>query len=120
MWYPRHELQFRIALFWGGATIAGAFSGLFAFGISFMDGVGGKEGWSWIFIIEGLITVIVGIVALFSKFPPSRLSRSGAWLIICVVMVDFPSTASFITPEERVYVTYRQSAHYSYQRAPQS
>lgn len=23
MWYPRHELQFRIGLFWGGATVAG-------------------------------------------------------------------------------------------------
>ena len=28
----------------------GAFSGLLAFGISLMKGIGGKEGWSWIFV----------------------------------------------------------------------
>ena len=50
MWYPRHMLQARVGLFWGGATLAGAFSGLLAFGISFMDGVAGRAGWSWIFV----------------------------------------------------------------------
>ena len=30
MWYPRHMLQARVGLFWGGATLAGAFSGLLA------------------------------------------------------------------------------------------
>ena len=69
MWYPRHKLYYRIAMFWGGATIAGsltvnaygiglrahnvvegAFSGLLAFGISFMSGTEGKLGWSWIFV----------------------------------------------------------------------
>ena len=43
-------LQVRLGLFWAGATLAGAFAGLLAFGISFMDGIGGLEGWSWIFV----------------------------------------------------------------------
>jgi hypothetical protein len=25
-----------------------------------MDGLGGKAGWAWIFILEGLITLIIG------------------------------------------------------------
>ena len=50
LWYPRHMLQTRIALIFGGATFAGAFSGLLAFGISFMSGTGGLLGWSWIFV----------------------------------------------------------------------
>ena len=50
MWYPRHMLQTRMAIFWGGATLAGAFSGLLAFAISFMDGTAGLEGWAWIFV----------------------------------------------------------------------
>ena len=50
MWYPRHMLQKRIAVFYGGATIAGAFSGLLAFGISYMSGIDGLLGWSWIFV----------------------------------------------------------------------
>ncbi|KAI0692599.1 MFS general substrate transporter [Cerioporus squamosus] len=89
MWYPRQMLQTRMGLFWGGATLAGAFSGLLAFVISFMAGTAGLEGWSWIFIIEGMATVVVGIVAFF-------------------VLVDFPDTARFLTPEERAFVVHRK------------
>ncbi|KAJ5259623.1 hypothetical protein N7478_012604 [Penicillium angulare] len=42
-------------------ALSGAFSGLLAAAISKMDGVGGYEGWRWIFIIEGLVTVGLGI-----------------------------------------------------------
>lgn len=47
MWYARHEAQFRQALFFSAASVAGAFSGLLAFGIAHMDGVGNLEGWRW-------------------------------------------------------------------------
>ncbi|OBZ76243.1 hypothetical protein A0H81_02952 [Grifola frondosa] len=107
LWYPRHMLQYRIGIFYGGATVAGAFSGLLAFGISFMSGTAGMLGWSWIFvntefalfrdllievvtqIIEGMATVVVGVIAFF-------------------LLVDFPSTATFLTPEERAYVIWRK------------
>ncbi|KAH9923112.1 MFS general substrate transporter [Amylocystis lapponica] len=89
LWYPRHMLQYRVGLFYGGATIAGAFSGLLAFGISYMSGTRGLLGWSWIFILEGIATVVVGFVAFF-------------------VLVDFPNTAKFLTPKEREYVIWRK------------
>ncbi|KAI0055359.1 MFS general substrate transporter [Artomyces pyxidatus] len=89
LWYPRAMLQFRVGIFFGAASLAGAFSGLLAFGISFMSGTAGLEGWSWIFILEGIATVLVGILALF-------------------VMVDFPSTAKFLTPEEKSYVIWKK------------
>ncbi|OJT03637.1 High-affinity nicotinic acid transporter [Trametes pubescens] len=89
MWYPRHMVQYRVGLFWGGATFAGAFSGLLAFAISFMSGTAGLLGWSWIFIIEGLITIVVAVAAFF-------------------ILVDFPDTAMFLTPEERAYVVHRK------------
>jgi MFS family permease len=88
LWYPRHKLQYRIGLFFGAATVSGAFSGILAYGISFMSGLGGKLGWSWIFILEGCATVVVGIFSYFA-------------------MVDFPSTAKFLTPEEKKYVLWR-------------
>lgn len=50
LWYPRHMLQYRVGIFFGGATLAGAFSGLLAFGISFISGTAGLLGWSWIFV----------------------------------------------------------------------
>ncbi|KAI0816946.1 MFS general substrate transporter [Trametes gibbosa] len=89
LWYPRHMIQYRIGIFFGGATLAGAFSGLLAFGISFMSGTAGLLGWSWIFIIEGIVTVVVGFISFF-------------------ILVDFPHTATFLTPEERAYVIHRK------------
>ncbi|KAI0073057.1 MFS general substrate transporter [Panus rudis PR-1116 ss-1] len=89
LWYPRHMLQYRVGIFYGGATVAGAFSGLLAFAISFMSGTAGMLGWSWIFIIEGIATVAVGILSIF-------------------VLVDFPSTAGFLTPEERAFIVWRK------------
>ncbi|KAI0771301.1 MFS general substrate transporter [Trametes elegans] len=89
IWYPRHMIQLRIGIFFGGATLAGAFSGLIAYAISFMSGTCGLLGWSWIFILEGILTVLVGIISLF-------------------ILVDFPHTATFLTPEERAYVIYRK------------
>jgi MFS family permease len=49
-----------MAMFFSAATAAGAFGGLLARGIAEMDGLGGLDGWAWIFILEGLITFIVG------------------------------------------------------------
>lgn len=34
LWYPRHKAQFRQALFFSAASVAGAFSGLLAYGIA--------------------------------------------------------------------------------------
>ena len=88
MWYCRHEIQLRQALFFSAASIAGAFSGLLAFAISKMDGVGGLEGWRWIFILEGIATVLIAALAFFA-------------------LHDFPETASFLTEEERAFVVFR-------------
>ncbi|KAF3764268.1 MFS general substrate transporter [Cryphonectria parasitica EP155] len=88
MWYCRHEIQFRQAMFFSAASVAGAFSGLLAFGISKMDGVGNLAGWRWIFILEGIVTVLIA----FASF----------WLLH-----DFPETAKFLTEEERAFVVFR-------------
>lgn len=53
-----------------------------------MDGVGGYAGWRWIFILEGILTVIVALIAFFTIY-------------------DFPETASFLTEREREFVIYR-------------
>jgi MFS family permease len=51
MWYKRNERQFRVALFFSAASLAGAFGGILAWGIAHMKGVGGYNGWRWIFIL---------------------------------------------------------------------
>ena len=65
LWYRRHECGLRMAIFFSAATLAGAFGGLLARAISGLDKKGGKPGWAWIFIIEGLITIVVALVAKF-------------------------------------------------------
>ncbi|KAH9822593.1 major facilitator superfamily domain-containing protein [Melampsora americana] len=63
--YTRRELQLRIALFFSAASLSGAFSGLLAYGLIRLDGAGGRPGWAWIFIVEGLFTVLCGICGYF-------------------------------------------------------
>lgn len=67
-WYKRSELGLRLSVFFANAALAGSFGGLLAAAIANMDGLGGKSGWAWIFIIEGLATVLVGIVSWWTVF----------------------------------------------------
>jgi MFS family permease len=62
-WYCRHECGFRMALFFSAATLAGAFGGILARGIAEMNGLGGLSAWSWIFILEGIASIIVSFSA---------------------------------------------------------
>ncbi|KAI8443353.1 major facilitator superfamily domain-containing protein, partial [Phakopsora pachyrhizi] len=63
--YTRHELQLRIALFFSAASLSGAFSGLLAFALIRLDGKAGLAGWSWIFIVEGLFTILWGLLSFY-------------------------------------------------------
>lgn len=65
MYYKKNEVLVRQAVFFSAASMAGAFSGLLAAAISHMDGVGNYEGWRWIFILEGLLTLVVAVLAFF-------------------------------------------------------
>ena len=71
MWYRRHECGLRMAVFFSAATAAGAFGGLLARAIMEMGGVGGLNGWAWIFILEGIATCVVG--ESFTPFTPPPL-----------------------------------------------
>jgi len=53
-----------------------------------MDGIGGKPGWAWIFILEGLATVVAGLLSF--------------WII-----QDFPDNAKFLTDAERTVIIRR-------------
>jgi len=81
-WYTRKEQSLRISIFFAGATLAGAFGGILAFGVRHMAGVGGKNGWAWIFILEGLLTFVCAVPAY--------------WLI-----QDFPHDSKLLSPTER-------------------
>lgn len=86
--YKREEMALRIGLFYTTASLSGAFGGLLARGIATIGHAGGLSPWRWIFVIEGLLTAIVGLVTYF--FLPNGLS-----------------TASFLTPAEREFAENR-------------
>ncbi|KAF2404699.1 MFS general substrate transporter [Trichodelitschia bisporula] len=86
--YTRGEMALRIGLFYTAASLSGAFGGLLARGLSAIGPRGGLEGWRWIFIIEGLITVVCALVAYI--FLPGSLE-----------------TAAFLSVDERVYAARR-------------
>lgn len=72
------DLATRISYFYCASALSGAFSGLLAAGIAEMDGVGGLQGWRWIFILEGLATVLIGIGCFFLLIDSPALSTK--WL----------------------------------------
>ncbi|KAF2127679.1 high-affinity nicotinic acid transporter [Dothidotthia symphoricarpi CBS 119687] len=90
-WYVRNECGFRMAMFFSAATLAGAFGGILARGIAEMSGVGGRAAWAWIFILEGILSILV--------------SMSAYWYIH-----DYPATARFLTDKERNEVQRRLQA----------
>ncbi|GAD98611.1 high-affinity nicotinic acid transporter [Paecilomyces variotii No. 5] len=65
MFYTKKELGLRIGYLFVSAAIAGACGGLLAYGIGHMSGIRGMEGWRWIFILEGIPTVLVGVAVPF-------------------------------------------------------
>lgn len=71
------NLSSRLAFFYCASALSGAFSGLLAAAIAKMNGVGGYAGWRWIFIIEGLATIVLGVVSFFLLIDSPRRSK---WL----------------------------------------
>lgn len=76
LFYKRDELGFRIAIFFGSALLASAFSGLISFGVFQIENTS-IQGWKYLFIIEGAMTVLVAFIGWF--WLPSRPER--AWFL---------------------------------------
>lgn len=74
----RFEVQKRMAGFYLISVLGGGFSSILAYGLMQMDGLGGYGGWRWIFIIEGIITILLGLLAYFTIIDfPDKIIQSG-------------------------------------------
>ncbi|KAL3478531.1 major facilitator superfamily domain-containing protein [Aspergillus californicus] len=80
-WYVRHETGKRIGLFYLLGSAISSFGGILAYGLQQMDGLQGHAGWRWIFIIEGVLTVAVGLMGfvLIVDFPED--ARRTKWFL---------------------------------------
>ncbi|KAL3473945.1 major facilitator superfamily domain-containing protein [Aspergillus californicus] len=69
-WYAPNELTQRTAVFFLGPSVASAFGSLISAGALGLHGTGGLKGWQWIFVICGVSTIAVGLLA-FAILPKS-------------------------------------------------
>jgi len=82
-WYTRKELAFRSAVLYVGLLLSNAFGSLMAAGIlGTMDGKRGIRAWRWLFIIEGSITVFIGLCSIF-------------------ILPDYPHNTKWLSADER-------------------
>ncbi|ORY59120.1 major facilitator superfamily transporter [Pseudomassariella vexata] len=63
--YKKEEQAKRISYLFVAAALSGAFGGLLAYGLTSLHGARGLAGWRWLFLVEGIISMAVGLTALF-------------------------------------------------------
>ena len=90
-WYRPEERSLRVALILASATLAGAFGGAIAYGVSHMDYLHGLSAWRWLFILEGVPSAGLAVPILF-------------------LLPDYPETARWLTEGERERAVERLSA----------
>ncbi|CAJ2509752.1 Uu.00g056520.m01.CDS01 [Anthostomella pinea] len=94
-WYPRREQQTRFAYLQTGEVVILATGGIVNFGLNQLDGRGGISGWRYMFLVQGLIAMVIGLQTYF-------------WI------VDFPELAHrsfwFLTAEEQKLAVARINA----------
>ncbi|KAI8313844.1 hypothetical protein K4K61_006470 [Colletotrichum sp. SAR11_59] len=69
LFFNRRQYALRAALFYSGSQLGNAFGGLLAIAILKLDGKYGLEGWRWLFLVEGVVTV--GLALLFAFILPN-------------------------------------------------
>ncbi|KAJ5310399.1 Amidase [Penicillium atrosanguineum] len=87
-WYRPDEMSLRLLYFYICGNVSGIFSGLLAYAFDTVSGAGGLSGWQWLFLTEGIATVIFGVAI---------------WLLL----PDFPETAKWLTEREKQFIQAR-------------
>ena len=87
-WFPRRERARAIAGFMTAVVIAGVIGGPVSGALLTLDGAGGLAGWQWLFVIEGLPAVVLGLIVLRA-------------------LPEQPSEARWLTREEQEALTAR-------------
>ncbi|TVY15200.1 MFS transporter prlL [Lachnellula arida] len=92
-WYRSDEMGKPIMWMFGFQNCSGIVGSLLAYGISYMDGLCGMSAWQWVYLLEGIGTILFAIVVFFVLPDYPKSPRSNKWL----------------TPREQEYLELRLS-----------
>ncbi|WP_255462247.1 MFS transporter [Granulicella sp. WH15] len=81
-WFPSRERARAVARFMTATSIAGVVGGPLSGALLKLDGRAGLHGWQWLFLVEGVPTILFGISVLF-------------------VMKDHPDDAAWLSDAEK-------------------
>jgi len=87
-WFPDKQRAHKVALFATGTVVAGIVGSPLSGAILELHGSGGLEGWQWLFLLEGIPAVIMGLVVIF-------------------VLPDRPRKARWLSSTEKVWIQLR-------------
>ncbi|OTA59293.1 putative pantothenate transporter [Hypoxylon sp. EC38] len=73
-------------------NLSGIFSGILAFAFDHVSGARGLSGWQWLFLVEAIATIVVGVAIWF-------------------LLPDFPQTASWLSDKEKAFIQARLPAN---------
>ena len=77
-WYPHRERARTIALFALGGVLAGVVGSPISGAILGMDGIGGLAGWQWLFLLEAIPAVLMGVRGAGYSCPTVPATRAGS------------------------------------------
>ncbi|CZR53733.1 probable permeases of the major facilitator superfamily [Phialocephala subalpina] len=92
-WYRSDEMGKPIMWMFGFQNCSGIVGSLLAYGISYLDKKGGLSAWQWVYLLEGIITILFSFVVYFVLPDYPKSPRSNKWL----------------TPREQEYLELRLS-----------
>ena len=80
--YPPSRTGKRIGMYFTASQMSAAVVGLISAGFQMMDGIGGLEGFRWMFLLYGIVGLIVGVALLWwlpdKPLPPGTVrTQSG-------------------------------------------
>ncbi|PSN59479.1 permease of the major facilitator superfamily [Corynespora cassiicola Philippines] len=94
-WYRSDEMGKPVMWMFAFQNTSGIFGSLIAYGVSYMNGMAGLSAWRWLYLLEGIFTMLFSIVVFIWLPDYPKSPRSQSWL----------------TPREQEYLEARLTAN---------